>query len=178
MSDQDPENQPQGEARPEEGHVSFVKRLHRRFGEAVDPKISLEEEASQQPGSGSSPATSQELVRRLVREIELGPRYHVKDEVARGGMGTIMRVWDEDLRRNLAMKVMHGRGVTEGESGSSEVDQERLGRFLEEAQITGQLDHPGVVPVHDLGIDSKGRCYFTMRFVRGRELKDVLAPVV
>ena len=116
MSDQDPENQPQGEARPEEGHVSFVKRLHRRFGEAVDPKISLEEEASQQPGSGSSPATSQELVRRLVREIELGPRYHVKDEVARGGMGTIMRVWDEDLRRNLAMKVMHGRGVTEGES--------------------------------------------------------------
>jgi hypothetical protein len=38
----------------------------------------------------------------------------------------------------------------------------------------GQLDHPGVVPVHDLGIDSQGRCYFTMRFVRGRELKDVL----
>jgi WD40 repeat protein len=54
------------------------------------------------------------------------------------------------------------------------VDPERLGRFLEEAQITGQLDHPGVVPVHDLGIDSKGRCYFTMRFVRGRELKEVL----
>ena len=174
MSDQDPENQPQGEARPEEGHVSFVQRLHRRFGEAVDPKISLEEEASQRPASGSSPATSKELVQRLVREVQLGPRYHVKDEVARGGMGTIMRVWDEDLRRNLAMKVMHGRSVTEGDSGSSEVDQERLGRFLEEAQITGQLDHPGVVPVHDLGIDSKGRCYFTMRFVRGRELKDVL----
>ena len=91
-------------------------------------------------------------------------------------MGTILRVWDGDLRRNLAMKVMHGRGVgssSPGEGAGGAVDQERLGRFLEEAQITGQLDHPGVVPVHDLGIDSKGRCYFTMRFVRGRELKEV-----
>ncbi len=183
MSSTAPENRPPEGTGPEQGHVSFIQRLHRRFGEGVDPEINLEGETrapegearTPAPGSGSSaPATSKDLVERLHQHIEVGPRYSIKDEVARGGMGTILRVWDEDLRRNLAMKVMHGRGVAGDESGSGEVDQERLGRFLEEAQITGQLDHPGVVPVHDLGIDSKGRCYFTMRFVRGRELKDVL----
>ena len=162
------------------GHVSFVQRLARHFGEGVDPRIDLQADEGagptpDPPSSGSS-TTVQDFVKRLRPTLESGSRYSIKNEVASGGMGTILRVWDEDLRRNLAMKVMHGRGsgssVTDG-SGSVEVDPERLGRFLEEAQITGQLDHPGVVPVHDLGIDSKGRCYFTMRFVRGRELKEV-----
>ena len=161
------------------GHVSFVQRLQRHFGPHVDPRIDLQaEEGSvpekREPGSGSSTSV-QDFVKRL-RPTLPGSRYDIKQEVASGGMGTILRVWDEDLRRNLAMKVMHARGsgssVSDG-SGSVEVDPERLGRFLEEAQITGQLDHPGVVPVHDLGIDAKGRCYFTMRFVRGRELKEV-----
>jgi len=163
------------------GHVSFVQRLVRHFGEGVDPRIDLQADEVAAPVAGDPPSagsstTVQDFVKRLRPTLESGSRYSIKNEVASGGMGTILRVWDEDLRRNLAMKVMHGRGtgssLDEG-SGSVEVDPERLGRFLEEAQITGQLDHPGVVPVHDLGIDSKGRCYFTMRFVRGRELKEV-----
>ncbi|MEQ1891687.1 MAG: protein kinase, partial [Planctomycetota bacterium] len=162
------------------GHVSFVQRLQRHFGPGVDPRIDLQAEegsvpGKSEPGSGSSTSSVQDFVKRL-RPTLAGSRYDIKQEVASGGMGTILRVWDEDLRRNLAMKVMHGRGSgssVSSESGSGEVDPERLGRFLEEAQITGQLDHPGVVPVHDLGIDAKGRCYFTMRFVRGRELKEV-----
>ncbi len=179
-----PEASPPGERSPESAgaeHVSFVQRLHRHFGQGVDPEINLqaEEEASvagkADPPSSASPTTVQEFVRRLGAEVELGERFRVKQEIASGGMGTILRVWDEDLRRNLAMKVMHGRGVGSSTTGESrDVDPEKLGRFLEEAQITGQLDHPGVVPVHDLGIDSQGRCYFTMRFVRGRELKEVL----
>jgi len=169
-------------SRPAEGgHVSFVQRLARHFGEGVDPRIDLQADegaavAHSDPPSAGSSTTVQDFVKRLRPTLESGSRYSIKNEVASGGMGTILRVWDEDLRRNLAMKVMHGSGsgssVSDG-SGSVEVDPERLGRFLEEAQITGQLDHPGVVPVHDLGIDSKGRCYFTMRFVRGRELKEV-----
>jgi WD40 repeat protein/serine/threonine protein kinase len=163
-------------------HVSFVQRLARHFGRGLDPGINLQGEEDTVPGrteppSTTSPTSVEELVRRLSDSGEIGTRYRIKQEVASGGMGTILRVWDEDLRRNLAMKVMHGRGVSSSRSGQDEsslVDQEKLGRFLEEAQITGQLDHPGVVPVHDLGIDSAGRCYFTMRFVRGRELKEVL----
>jgi len=174
---------PREGARKNEPHQSFVQRLKRHFGSEVDPRIDLQDQddgASQpprEPGS-KTPTSVEDFVKRLSPSLDVNARYEIKQEVAAGGMGTILRVWDGDLRRNLAMKVMHGRGAGSSSPGSGaeggEVDPERLGRFLEEAQITGQLDHPGVVPVHDLGIDSKGRCYFTMRFVRGRELKDVL----
>src|SRR5262249_42483401 len=52
-----------------------------------------------------------------------------------------------------------------------------VARFLEEAQVTGQLDHPGIVPVHELGIDSQGRLYFTMKLVEGRDLRHVFELV-
>jgi WD40 repeat protein/serine/threonine protein kinase len=161
-------------------HVSFVQRLRRHFGQTVDPEINLQSQTEEGPGRTGELGSSHvdDFVKRLSNNPELGARFRILGQVAAGGMGTILRVWDEDLRRNLAMKVMHGRGRGASEPGSSSgsppVDPERLGRFLEEAQITGQLDHPGVVPVHDLGIDSAGRCHFTMRFVRGRELKEVL----
>jgi serine/threonine-protein kinase len=173
---------PTGGERAGEAHISFLQRLQRHFSAEVDPRIDLQDEGeSAAPPKDPGPRTStsvEDFVKRLTPSLDVSSRYEIKQEVASGGRGTILRVWDGDLRRNLAMKVMHGRGtgssaVGEG-SARTPVDPERLGRFLEEAQITGQLDHPGVVPVHDLGIDSKGRCYFTMRFVRGRELKEVL----
>jgi len=101
-------------------------------------------------------------------------RYAVAGEVSRGGMGVVLRVEDPDLKRELAMKVALGRAVagTPGPATGSE-----LARFLEEAQITAQLDHPGVAPVHDLGIDAEGRLYFTMKLVRGRDLRAVLELV-
>ena len=83
----------------------------------------------------------------------------------------MLRVWDEDLRRHLAMKVVLGKGEETGET--PQVDSRALGRFLEEAQVTGQLDHPGIVPVHELGLDDHGRVYFTMKLVRGRHLRTI-----
>src|SRR5262249_15892429 len=50
-------------------------------------------------------------------------------------------------------------------------------RFLEEAQVTGQLDHPGIVPVHEIGLDQNGRIYFTMRLVQGRDLRQIVELV-
>ena len=98
-------------------------------------------------------------------------RYRVLGEIARGGMGAILRVRDDDLGRDLAMKVVLGR---EGASdGSKAIEERALVRFLEEAQITGQLEHPGVVPVHEVGLDAEGRVYFTMRLVEGRNLEEV-----
>jgi len=170
-----------GESR---AHLSFVQRLQRRLGRRVDPEINLQVDAASEAGladeahtkeAGSGSSASHDLLKRLgAGQTPLGTRYLLRNEIARGGMGVVMRVWDEDLRRNLAMKVMIGRSRGTTESGTPDVDEEKLNRFLEEAQITGQLDHPGVVPVHDLGLDPKGRCYFTMRLVRGRELKEVL----
>ncbi|MCZ6596540.1 MAG: protein kinase [Planctomycetota bacterium] len=150
-------------------HVSFVQRLKKRFGKAVDPEISLQDE-----DEDPSESPSRGLYLKLSEKGSTSVRYTVRGELARGGMGAILRVWDDDLRRNLAMKVLLGRGGKEEATDSTGIDEELLGRFLEEAQITGQLDHPGIVPVHDLGIDDSGRVYFTMRLVRGRDLKQIL----
>jgi formylglycine-generating enzyme required for sulfatase activity/serine/threonine protein kinase len=92
-------------------------------------------------------------------------------------MGAVIRVWDEDLRRTLAMKVVLGKEDKAGKGPTPPVDSKTLGRFLEEAQITGQLDHPGIVPVHELGLGADGQVYFTMRLVKGEDLGKIFAHV-
>jgi len=148
----------------EHGRVADeLRELDRRFHAtaAAPERISLESDAS----------TAQSALRRILESRPESDRYATRGEINRGGMGAIFKVWDEGLRRSLAMKVVLGarRG-----SGWDEV---RLTRFLEEAQITGQLDHPGVVPVHEIGMDSQGRLYFTMRLVRGQDLKAIFRLV-
>ena len=93
-------------------------------------------------------------------------RYRRRGEVAHGGMGLVVQVWDNLLRRPLAMKLQPTRGKDGGE--------EAVARFLREGRIAAQLRHPGVIPVHDLGLDERGRLYFTMPLVEGRELGPVL----
>ncbi len=90
--------------------------------------------------------------------------------IAEGGMGTIFALRDRALRRALAMKVLR---VSE-----SRADQRLVERFLDEARITSQLDHPGIVPVHEMGIDASGRPYFTMKRVHGQTFERVLERVV
>jgi WD40 repeat protein len=104
-------------------------------------------------------------------------RYERQQEIARGGMGAIVRVWDSDLRRTLAMKVMLGFDEAPAIGSSAASKERRVARFLDEAQITGQLDHPGIVPVHELGIDEHGQLFFTMRLVKGRELREIFELV-
>jgi len=124
------------------------------------------------PSPGSS-----ELLRRILAQGSKGARYELRGEIARGGMGAILRVWDEDLGRELAMKVVLGSDGTQADAGASDIDGRRVSRFLEEAQITGQLDHPCVVPVHELGLDGQARVYFTMRLVKGRDFGRILELV-
>ncbi|MFH2002964.1 MAG: serine/threonine-protein kinase [Planctomycetota bacterium] len=100
-----------------------------------------------------------------------GTKYRLIREVARGGMGAVFKVWDANLRRPLAMKMLLRKKSRSADPPSK---TNPLIRFLEEAQITSQLDHPGIVPVHDIGVDAKGRPYFTMRFVEGNTLKEIL----
>jgi len=91
-------------------------------------------------------------------------RYTIRREIARGGMGVIHEVWDEDLGRALAMKVIQNPAGVE--------------RFLEEARIAGRLDHPGVLPVHELGLDAEGRAFFTMPLIEGKDLEQVLREAI
>jgi tetratricopeptide (TPR) repeat protein len=92
-------------------------------------------------------------------------RYRLLGEVARGGMGAVLRGRDVELGRELAVKVL------------LEVHQDNAAmvqRFVEEAQIGSQLQHPGIAPVHDLGRLTDGRPFFTMKLVEGRTLADLL----
>lgn len=135
---------------------------------------------SESPDAGAPPPRLPRTRARLLEIAAHSPaagRYVVRGEIARGGMGRILRVWDDDLQRELAMKVIHlGRPITRDEPEGTP-EWEALCRFLEEAQITGQLEHPGIVPVHEIGTDAQGQIYYTMPLVQGRDLKSIFELV-
>ncbi|HWZ92920.1 MAG TPA: serine/threonine-protein kinase, partial [Polyangiaceae bacterium] len=84
----------------------------------------------------------------------------------RGGMARVLRAVDTKLRRELALKVTLG--------SRQEMPREHLARFVEEAQITAQLEHPNVMPMHDLGVDPDGHAYFSMKLIRGQSLESII----
>src|SRR5262245_60876507 len=94
-------------------------------------------------------------------------RYEILDEIARGGMGVIYRAADRTLGREIAVKVLQER---------FEPDSASARRFVGEARIAGQLQHPGVPAVHDLGTLPDGRPFLAMRLIRGRTLAQGTRP--
>lgn len=101
-----------------------------------------------------------------IPEIGKDERYQLHGEIARGGMGAIIKGRDTDLGRDLVFKVL-----LEEHQSRPEVIQ----RFLEEAQISGQLQHPGIAPIYELGQFADERPYFSMKLVKGETLAKVLA---
>ncbi len=95
----------------------------------------------------------------------LGSRYQVLGEVARGGLGVVLKGRDLDLGRDVAVKVLHER---------FKGDRSVIERFVEEAQIGGQLQHPGIVPVYELGLRPDERPFFAMKLVKGETLAALL----
>src|SRR5262249_28644915 len=93
-------------------------------------------------------------------------RYELGPEIARGGMGAIHLARDRNLDRELAVKVLLARYVG---------DPVVPARFVEEALIGGQLQHPGLVPVHELGTLPDGRPFIALKLVKGRTLAAILA---
>ena len=87
-------------------------------------------------------------------------------EIGRGGFGAIRRLFDPELRRRIAMKVL---------SPEIASDETMSKRFVDEARITGLLDHPNIVPVHDLVVDEKGIASYTMKLVEGKTLSELIA---
>jgi tRNA A-37 threonylcarbamoyl transferase component Bud32/tetratricopeptide (TPR) repeat protein len=94
------------------------------------------------------------------------PGYTIGGVVARGGMGEILDARQEAIDRTVAMKVM-----------LDHTDATDVRRFIDEAKITGQLDHPNIVPIYELAVDEQGRPFYTMKMVRGITLKKVLELV-
>ena len=89
-----------------------------------------------------------------------GPRYQQDRELGRGGHGVVQLCRDQIVGREIAVKTRIGK--------------RNLSRFIREARIQGQLEHPAIVPVYDLGIDEDDHVYFSMKRLRGRTLRNVI----
>ena len=99
--------------------------------------------------------------------VSLG-RFQFLAELGRGGMGRVLEARDPELRRSVAVKVI---------IDPSRVTEAQLGRFVAEAQITSQLEHPNIVPVHEMGLTPTGDLFFVMKKVEGRSMRQVLAAL-
>lgn len=107
-----------------------------------------------------------------LREVAAQPdfsatRYKLVKELASGGMGTVYVAEDPELTRLVAIKVLN----------VSEVNDDTRRRMLREAQIIARLEHPGIVPVHDVGTLPDGRIYYSMKLVRGKRLDEYTRDV-
>ncbi len=155
--------------------------LDRVLGQRDEPArpealVDAQREARVNDPSPSADATlpRPELLERLQAARAPFERYEIECELAHGGMGVVYRAFDRDLRRVVAMKVLRDERLRVDRADPALKDR-ALARFIDEAQITGQLDHPGIVPVHEMGLDADGRLFFTMPLVRGRELGRLFA---
>jgi serine/threonine protein kinase len=107
---------------------------------------------------------SDKALERLRESVNLpdlaGTRYCLLERVARGGMGVVYSAEDEKLSRRVALKVLD----------APDQNGELTRRLIREAQVLARLEHPGIVPVHDVGTLQDGRVFYTMKFVEGRRL--------
>ena len=114
---------------------------------------------------------SDKAVDRLRQNANLpdlsGTRYQLLERVARGGMGVVYAALDEMLDRRVALKVLDVPAA----------DGDLARRLNREARVLARLEHPGIVPVHDVGTLSDGRVFYTMKFVEGRRLDNHIETV-
>ena len=93
------------------------------------------------------------------------PGFELLDEVGRGGMGVVYRARDAALGRDVAVKLLQDRYPVDGPSAR---------RFVGEAHVTAQLQHPGIPPVHQVGQTAAGRPFLAMKLIKGRTLDDLI----
>jgi serine/threonine protein kinase len=109
-----------------------------------------------------------ERLRAGAEEPDLaGTRYRLLERVARGGMGVVYAAEDEKLERRVALKVLDVPGT----------DGDLANRLMREARVLARLEHPGIVPVHDVGTLADGRVFYTMKFVEGQRLDKFIEGV-
>ncbi len=129
----------------------------------VDPDV---EATITQVGSGLSSESDRTGTYHFGTSTSEGQRFRVLRPHAQGGLGAVFVALDGELNREVALKRILDKRADDAASRH---------RFLLEAEITGGLEHPGIVPVYGLGAYADGRPYYAMRFIRGDSLKDAIA---
>ena len=102
---------------------------------------------------------------KLGQTTSEGGRFRLLRQHARGGIGVVFVALDSELHREVALKQIQTQHADDPASRA---------RFLIEAEVTGRLEHPGIVPVYGLGTNDQGRPFYAMRFVRGQSLKEAI----
>ncbi len=105
---------------------------------------------------------------RAVHRGKNTPKYKFQGKLISGGMGAILEVIDQDLRRLTAMKVI---------KPSFKNDERALIDFIREAKITAMLEHPNIIPVHELGLSEETGLFFTMKLMKGEPLNNILNEI-
>lgn len=137
------------------------------------------EDSTQRPGKEAEQRARVMMEKVRHRKLSFG-KYHLTGltadwtQLGRGGAGSVYRAWDEDLARQVALKLLHRKYVDPTGGVDPALRRRAQARFVHEAQLTAQLDHPGIVPLHDFGMTSTGRPYFTMKMVKGKTLGQVI----
>ncbi|EYF05787.1 serine/threonine-protein kinase [Chondromyces apiculatus] len=128
--------------------------------------------SSAPPPSSASRATTlprvegQGSAMRLIPEVRA--RYQTLKVLGAGGMGEVFLVHDNDIVRKVAVKRLL----------SDDTSPATLARFVDEIRTVGRLEHPSIVPIHDVGIDEEGRYYFVMKYVEGETLESIIERLV
>jgi serine/threonine protein kinase len=104
------------------------------------------------------------LVHNLFRRKDFFQKYDLIERIGGGGQGDVWKVWDFEFCRTLAMKRMGIKALA---------SEPALYRFLAEAQIASQLEHPGILPIFDVGLDPDGRPFYTTQLLPGTTLGDI-----
>ena len=117
---------------------------------------------------GTAPELSASSSDSLLDRLPLKPqeRYHFIRSIGSGGMKRVLLVRDSDTDREVAMAIM---------PDFRKRPRQDLERFVAEALLTARLEHPNIVPVHDIGVDSNGSPFFTMKHLRGQSLAQLIA---
>src|SRR5258707_6666412 len=96
-----------------------------------------------------------------------GTRYRLLDRIARGGMGIVYTAQNEQLQRRVALKILEGSGA----------NSDFANHLTREARVLAALEHPGIVPVHDVGTLTDGRVFYAMKFVESQRLDKYIESV-
>ena len=142
---------------------------HEAISEALGATGAVTSSAGQAGRRTAAPTTTvlprfEEGAEGPVIAYEARPRYAATKLLGEGGMGTVELAEDQDIARQVALKRI--RPEIAGGAG--------LARFVEEVRTIGQLEHPNIVPIHDVGVDEEGRYFFVMKYVEGETLETII----